>query len=104
MKTRIYVYTGTGNSLWIAHQLAVELKEATVEFKPRPSGDFKVEGDCVGIIFPVHIWGLPTHVIQFINHLQLKPEAYCFALAVNAGQVAATLQQLQKLMSKRNLS
>jgi Pyruvate/2-oxoacid:ferredoxin oxidoreductase delta subunit len=104
MKARIYVYTGTGNSLWIARQLAVELKEATVAFMPRLSGDFKVEDDCVGIIFPVHIWGLPTHVIQFINHLQLKPEAYCFALAVNAGQVAATLLQLQKLMSKRNLS
>jgi Pyruvate/2-oxoacid:ferredoxin oxidoreductase delta subunit len=104
MKTRILVYTGTGNSLWIARQLAVELREATVEFMPRLPRDFEVEADRVGFIFPVHIWGLPAHVIQFINHLQLKPETHCFAFAVNAGQVAATLLQLQKLMSSRNLS
>jgi hypothetical protein len=99
METKLYAYTGTGNSLWIARQLALELKEATVEPIPYLTRNFRVEADQVGIIFPVHIWGLPSHVIQFINHLQAKPEAYFFALAVNAGQPAATLLQLKKLMS-----
>ena len=104
METKLYVYTGTGNSLWIARQLALELKEATLEFIPHLTGDLKVEADRVGIVFPVHIWGLPSHVIQFANHLQVKPETYLFALAVNAGQPAATLLQLQKLMSTRGRS
>ena len=104
MKIRLYVYTGTGNSLWIARQLALELKEATLEFMPHLSRDLKVEADGVGIIFPVHIWGLPIRVVQFINHLQVKPDTYFFALAVNAGQPAATLLQLQKLMSTRGWS
>jgi len=104
MATKLYAYTGTGNSLWIARQLAPELKDATVGFIPNPSGDFKVEADRVGIIFPVHIWGLPSHAIQFINHLQVKPETYFFALAVNAGQPAATLLQLKKLMSTQGQS
>jgi ferredoxin len=104
MKTRLYVYTGTGNSLWIARQLALELKEATLHFIPYLSEGFEVEADRVGIIFPVHIWGLPSRIIQFIDHLQVKPETYFFALAVNAGQTAATLAQLQKLMSTRKLS
>jgi len=104
METKLYVYTGTGNSLWIARQLALELREATLEFIPYLTGDFKVVSDRVGIIFPVHIWGLPSRVVQFINHLQVKPETYLFALAVNAGQPAATLLQLQKLMSTRGKS
>jgi ferredoxin len=104
MKTEIYVYTGTGNSLFIARQLALELGTAAPKFMPSLSGDFKVNADRVGIIFPVHIWGLPHRVIQFINHLKTKPEAYFFAVAVNAGQPAATLLQLQKLMSTRELS
>jgi ferredoxin len=104
METKLYVYTGTGNSLWIARQLALELKEATVEFIPYLRKDFKGEADRVGIIFPVHIWGLPSRVIQFVNHLQVTPETYLFALAVNAGQPAATLLQLQKLMSTRGRS
>ena len=104
MKMRLYAYTGTGNSLWIARQLALELQEATVEFMPCLSNDFEAEADGVGVIFPVHIWGLPFHVIQFINHLHVKPETYFFALAVNAGQPAATLLQLKKVMSPRGLS
>ncbi len=104
MKTRLYVYTGTGNSLWIAHQMALELKDAALEYMPYLSRDLKVEVDRIGIIFPVHIWGLPHRVIQFANHLQVKPETYFFALAVNAGQVAGTLLQLKKLMSTRGLS
>jgi formate hydrogenlyase subunit 6/NADH:ubiquinone oxidoreductase subunit I len=104
MTTKLYVYTGTGNSLWVAHQLAQELKEATVEFIPNLSKEFRVEADRVGIVFPVHIWGLPSHVIQFIHHLQVHPDAYLFALAVNAGQPAATLLQLKRLMSSRGQS
>jgi ferredoxin len=146
MEMALYVYTGSGNSLWIARQLALELKEASVGRKvPRPVGsgigevkghhtndmilprssalslpgagrdeelqfipsltkDFKVEADRVGLIFPVHIWGLPFRVIQFIHHLQSKPGTYFFALAVNAGQPAATLLQLRKLMSTQGRS
>ena len=104
MEMKLYVYTGTGNSLWIARQLALELKEATVESIPYLTRNFRVEADRVGIIFPVHIWGLPSHVIQFINHLQARPHAYFFALAVNAGQPAATLLQLKKLMSTQGRS
>src|SRR4030042_1140224 len=36
MKIRLYVYTGTGNSLWVARQLATELKKATIGFMPCP--------------------------------------------------------------------
>ncbi|MBM4341070.1 MAG: 4Fe-4S ferredoxin [Deltaproteobacteria bacterium] len=104
MKTEIFVYTGTGNSLWIAHQLAVALEDTAIKFMPFLSGEFEVNADRIGIIFPVHIWGLPRRVIRFINHLKPKPETYSFAVAVNAGQPAATLLQLQKLMSVQKMS
>ena len=94
---------GTGNSLWVARQLASKLKGATIEFMPYPQKTFKVQADAVGIIFPVHIWGLPGRVIQFVNHLKVKPGTFLFAVAVNAGQPAATLLQLQRLMATRTL-
>ncbi len=103
MNTRLYVYTGTGNSLWIARQLTKELKEVSLEFMSHSQGNAMAGADKVGFIFPVHIWGLPHRVIQFVNRLQVKRETYLFALAVNAGQVAATLLQLKKLMTKRGL-
>lgn len=104
MKIQLYIYTGTGNSLWVARQLAMELKEATLHFMPTLSEDLRVETDQVGLIFPVHIWGLPHRVIQFVRHLVVKPKTSFFALAVNAGQPAATLLQLKRLMSTREFS
>jgi hypothetical protein len=104
IKTRLYVYTGTGNSLWVARQLALELKKAAIEFMPYPKKPFKVRAGAVGIIFPVHIWGLPDRVIQFVSHLKVKPGAYLFAVAVNAGQPAATLLQLSTLDSVGDLN
>jgi ferredoxin len=104
MKTRLYVYTGTGNSLWVARQLAAKLKKATIDFMPYPRKAFKAQAEAVGIIFPVHIWGLPGRVIQFVNHLKVKSGAFLFAVAVNASQPAATLIQLQRLMASRGLS
>ncbi len=103
IKTRLYVYTGTGNSLWIARQLAAELKKSAIEFMPYPKKAFKVQAEAVGIIFPVHIWGLPGRVIRFVRHLKVKPGTFLFAVAVNAGQPAATLLQLQRLMATRKL-
>ena len=103
MKLRLYVYTGTGNSLWVARQLASQLKGAGIEFMPNPKKPFKVQADAVGIVFPVHIWGLPARVIQFVNHLKVKPGTFLFAVAVNAGQPAATLVQLKRLMAAHHL-
>jgi Pyruvate/2-oxoacid:ferredoxin oxidoreductase delta subunit len=103
LKQRLYVYTGTGNSLWVARQLATALPKAGIEFMPNPKKSFNVEADAVGIIFPVHIWGLPARVIQFVNHLKVKRETFLFAVAVNAGQPAATLVQLQRLMAVNHL-
>jgi ferredoxin len=100
---QLYVHTGTGNSLWVARQLASELKGAALDYMPYLSKALTIKADKVGIISPVHIWGLPRRVIQFVNHLEVKPKTYLFAVAVNAGQPAATLLQLQKLMSKRSM-
>jgi Pyruvate/2-oxoacid:ferredoxin oxidoreductase delta subunit len=100
---RLYVHTGTGNALWVARQLASEVAGVTLDYMPYPSKPLRIQADKVGIIFPVHIWGLPRRVIQFVTHMKAKPGTYLFAVAVNAGQPAATLLQLQKLMSKRAL-
>lgn len=102
MKTSIYYYTGTGNSLWAARKLGGELKDARIASMRRaaPEND---GAEAIGLVFPVHIWGLPRRVIDFVGRLPAG-KAYYFALAINAGQVAGTLTQLKKLMKARGLA
>jgi NAD-dependent dihydropyrimidine dehydrogenase PreA subunit len=104
MKTVIFYYSGTGNSLWSARQLADKLGD--VRLLPMKNADTLAAGDAeaVGFVFPVHVWGLPVPVVKFIEKLSLRPQVYLFALAVNAGQVARTLVQLREMLAGRGLT
>src|SRR4030042_5562385 len=104
MKTSLYFYTGTGNSLWTARKLSEHL--GNTELIPmtfRGYDPINPKQDNIGLIFPVHIWGVPLLVIDFVNRMEADPSKYYFALAVNAGQVAATLLQLKKLLLSKNI-
>ena len=101
----VYFYTGTGNSLWTARRLAESL--GSTELIPialTGQGAIHTDSPGIGLVFPVHIWGLPNPVIDFITRLTADPAKYYFALAVNAGQVAATLIQLKKLMRQKGIN
>ena len=104
MKTVLFYYSGTGNSLWSARLLAEKLDNA--ELRRLKGADVLAAGDAeaVGFVFPVHMWGVPRPVVEFIAKLALRPETYLFALAVNAGQVSRTLVQLRELLSRRGLA
>lgn len=105
MHTDIYFYSGSGNSLWAARRLAEELGDTALH--PIPKTGAVASGapdDAVGIVFPVHMWGVPRRVLQFIELLPRNDSRYYFAAAINAGQVSATLLQLRDVMSKKGLA
>ncbi len=104
MKTVIFYYTGTGNSLWSARLLAERMDGARL--LPMKDADPFTAGDAeaLGFVFPVHMWGVPAPVLRFLQKLALKPDGYYFALAVNAGQVSRTLLQLAGYLARRGAS
>lgn len=104
MKTTIYFYTGTGNSLWTAKKLAGDLdSSALIPIIRSRKEILRDDSEQIGLVFPVHVWGVPPPVIEFVHRLQADSAQYIFALAVNAGQVAATLIQLDKLLQTKRL-
>ena len=104
MKTDLFFYTGTGNSLWTAKTLAKELGDTEVIPIARCSENpVRSRAEAVGMVFPVHIWGVPRRVLAFADALEPNSSRYHFAVAVNAGQVAATLSQMKKRMDAKGL-
>jgi ferredoxin len=98
MKTLIYYYTGTGNSLWTAKHIAENIGNTDlvpIKNKKILNSDHY---DAVGLVFPVHMWGIPYPVMEFLKIFRFDPEKYYFAYAVNAGQVSRTLIQLDKIL------
>jgi ferredoxin len=107
MKTIIYYYTGTGNSLWTTRLLAAELGNTEIYPMTKVIRDGmapKPKADAIGMVFPVHMWGVPSPVVQFLKIMKKESGRYYFACAVNAGQVSRTLIQLRNLMKSYGLS
>lgn len=103
MENAIFYYTGTGNSLWVSRMLAKEL--GGFELNSIPNWERRnTVIDVAGLVFPVHVWGLPTRIVNFVDELKELEPKYIFAIAVHAGQVANTLIQLKKIMDKKELS
>jgi ferredoxin len=104
METAIFYYTGTGNSLWVARTLAelsggaelISISDWIKEKRP-------VTSMVVGVVFPVHMWGIPPPVVKFIGEIKVLSPQYIFGVAVNAGQVANTLVQLKRLFKKNGM-
>ena len=73
METTIFYYTATGNALSIARSLAGELGNTTlVPIARYRQTSIAPATPRVGIIFPIHAWGPPRTVEEFIDELDLR--------------------------------
>jgi len=101
----IFYYTGTGNSLWVARKVADLLGGAEVVPISACADEKRAVGsETVGLVFPVHIWGVPAPVVRFVKTLEGLQPGYMFAVAVHAGQVSNTLVQLKKVMAENHVT
>ena len=98
MTTGVYYFSGTGNSLKIAKDLAAELRDAELISIARViNSEPKVNYEKIGIVFPVYMWGLPVIVSDFLKKLK-DSKSYFFAVATYGGFPGATIVQAAKLL------
>lgn len=102
MKTMIFYFTGTGNSLAVAKQLCSLLGDC--EFVPITSiagttDKIAPAADRVGIVTPVYFLGLPSIVSVQSTRLDLSKVQYVFAVATMGGSGGSTtLRQLDTIL------
>ena len=106
MKTIIYYFTGTGNTLAVARELAAELGD--VKFIPlrrmiQPGG-ICTDADVVGIAFPVHFLNLPGIVRQFVKNIRFTGKPYIFGIATCGEQPGGSLFTLKALLEEKGTS
>lgn len=104
MKTSIYYFTGTGNSLYAAKHLskAIENSEVLPIPKALNGNKLETEADRVGIVFPLYCGGLPEIVFRFIKKLNIKKDAYVFAVATRGGSGGHVMMQIDNLLKEKN--
>ncbi len=100
MRTIIFYFSGTGNCLKVAKDLAENLGDSKIISIPSALGS-KVDSsaDRIGIVFPVYFWGVPKIVAQFIK--RLKTYKYTFIIITYAAKPGGALKKAQRLMERQ---
>lgn len=112
MNTILYYFSGTGNSLVIARDLAAALGNTTLTAIPRAlqepgagvpadavvTAGAVVTADAVGIVFPVYAWGPPRIVTDFINSRKWNNVPYLFAVCTCGGFPGGTLTLVERAL------
>ena len=103
MKTIIYYFTGTGNTLAVARGIAEELGDTElipIRKDTRP-GEGHDEADAVGIAFPVHYLDMPDIVRKFVEGLQFPENQYIFGIATCGQRPGGALFRLEELLEEK---
>lgn len=106
MKTEIYYFSGTGNSLAVAKKIAKEIKQAdifSISELLSQNRIIKVSADVIGFIFPVYLHALPKQVKKFIEMISIKNKPYIFAIATNNGEPGSAGDIINNILKKKNL-
>lgn len=105
MKTTIFYFSATGNSLHVARSLAAKLDEC--ELVPLPQllaqETATVTAESVGFVFPTHYFGLPPLVEAAMNKLNMDFVRYAFAVATSGSSryLSSALHQVRAVLAGR---
>ncbi len=104
MSKRIYYFSGTGNSLKAAKDLAALMGDTVVKRIVNNLKEDAASHDIIGIVFPVYYYGLPKMVKEFVEGLDISLDCYVFAIATCGGSVGAAFRQLQDILETKGVS
>ena len=100
----IFYFSGTGNSAWVARQLAEgqneELLSIAMEIDRNKAYKLK-EGEKVGFVFPIYAWGPPKIVLRFIHQLKLDKPGYLFFVCTCGDDTGRTAQIFSSAVTRK---
>jgi len=105
MKTYLYYFTGTGNSLWAARELARQIPDTTlvpIAKLMHEGGEIVAPEGRIGFVFPVYIGGPPLVVAEFARRINLDAAEEIFALVTMGGAGDGAWKRLKSILKKRS--
>lgn len=105
-KNIIYYFTGTGNSLKVAKDIATSIGDCdVVSMGVSTKHDFNKTYENIGFVFPVYGMGIPFQVKSFIKNMDLNKSknAYYFSIATCGGSAGSSIGQINKLLLKKGV-
>ena len=106
MGLTLYYYSSTGNSLHAAQVIAAKGAESTLIAMPplQHLNNIVPPTTSIGLVFPMHYFGLPPIVDQFVSKLDLTSVKYIFAI-ITCGDhhFSSCLHQIEKILLEKGI-
>lgn len=104
----IFYFSGTGNSHYIAKNIAQHNKEELVSIAMATNkiNEYTLsDNEIIGFVFPIYAWGPPRPVIEFINNLKLSNYKgnYVFSIATCGENIGNAMKVLEKTLRKKGI-
>jgi len=102
MRNIIYYFSGTGNSLRTAMQIAKEIGGAEIiSIRCIPESVSANNADVIGFICPVYEWDMPGTMKDFVKKIKINPHAYIFMVATYIAIHGKCFETMENLLSKK---
>jgi len=102
----IYYFSGTGNSKWIAQQIAARTDDLAVCIsdltKDGSTAVFVGAGSSIGVVFPIYAWGAPLLVERFCRSVKVEDGAYAYAVCTCGDDAGRALERLKRFFPYRS--
>lgn len=103
MSRIIYYFSGTGNSLVVARDIAEKING---QFISIPSvihqESIKTEADMIGIVFPMYHHGVPLIIKRFINKMDNLDKKYIFGVCTYGESPGICLKYLERIIKSHD--
>ncbi|MDR0444378.1 MAG: EFR1 family ferrodoxin [Treponema sp.] len=103
--TKIYYFSGTGNSLWSAKKIAQTIGECELFNigNEVQNSEISIEADTVVFVFPSYAYGLPLAVSRFVKNVIFKTP-YLAAFVTYGSSPGGSLAALSRILKKKNIN
>lgn len=98
-RMKIFYYTSTGNSLYVAKQLGGELYSIPNVLR---EGKKSFKADKIGFVIPSHFLGTPRIVKEFIEKVDLESD-YIFIIMTYGNFTGTGSVHLKQILGKKNI-
>lgn len=96
---KIFYFTGTGNSLYVAKEIGGELHSIPKMLK---ENILNFEDDAIGFVFPCYCFGLPRIVSDFLKKSKFTAN-YFFAVMTYGKMAASGLNHIEEIAKKSGI-
>lgn len=97
----IFYFSGTGNSKWVAEEIAKKIGDRAIDISNSNQISNIDSEDCIGLVFPIYAWGVPEPMVDFVKGLPVT-NAFTFGICTCGADAGLAMKKLSNIFKLKS--